>query len=112
MFFGQIPQKTPGFKRFFEFCPLDCHEDERMNEACRRNESVALEKLLQKYFCQLCQLPCLRKGLLLGTLEHVLSSHSVGNFNIPTDFPIFQRGRSTTNQLNNAMLMGQHPPGS
>ena len=48
MFFGQIPQKTPGFKRFFEFCPLDCHEDERMNEACRRNESVALEKLLQQ----------------------------------------------------------------
>ena len=38
---------------------------------------------------------------LVGGLEHFLFFHSVGNFIIPTDFRsvIFQRGRSTTNQL-------------
>ena len=38
---------------------------------------------------------------LVGGLEHFLFFHSVGNFIIPTDFHsiIFQRGRSTTNQL-------------
>ena len=37
---------------------------------------------------------------LVGGLEHVLFSHSVGNFIIPTDELTFlQRGRYTTNQL-------------
>ena len=34
------------------------------------------------------------RSLLVGGLEHVLFSHSVGNVIIPTDFHIFQRGRS------------------
>ena len=36
-------------------------------------------------------------NILVGGLEHVLFSHISGVF-IPTDFHIFQRGRSTTNQ--------------
>ena len=36
--------------------------------------------------------------MLVGDLEHVLCFHSVGNFIIPTDFHMFQRGRYTTNQ--------------
>ena len=36
---------------------------------------------------------------LVGGLEHEFYFfHSVGNFIIPTDFHIFQRGRYTTNQ--------------
>jgi len=39
--------------------------------------------------------------LLVGGLEHFLFFHSFGNFIIPTDDSsiIFQRGRSTTNQI-------------
>ena len=37
---------------------------------------------------------------MVGGLEDVLFFSSIGNFIIPTDFHIFQRGRSTTNQLN------------
>ena len=36
---------------------------------------------------------------LVGSLEHVLFFHSVGNFIIPADFHIVQRGGSTTNQV-------------
>ena len=36
--------------------------------------------------------------LLVGGLEHVLFSHILGII-IPTDFHIFQRGRSTTHQV-------------
>ena len=35
---------------------------------------------------------------LVGGLEHVLLFHILGVI-IPTDFHIFQRGRSTTNQI-------------
>ena len=37
--------------------------------------------------------------ILVGAVEQVLFFHSVGNFTIPTDFQIFQRGFSTTNQI-------------
>ena len=36
---------------------------------------------------------------LVGGLEHFFNFPYIGNFIIPTDFHIFQRGRSTTNQL-------------
>ena len=36
---------------------------------------------------------------LVGGLEHVLFFHILGIIT-PTDFHIFQRGRSTTNQIN------------
>ena len=36
---------------------------------------------------------------LVGGFKHFfMTFHSVGNVMIPTDFHIFQRGRSTTNQ--------------
>ena len=38
---------------------------------------------------------------LVGGLEHEFYDFPyIGNFIIPTDFHIFQRGRSTTNQYN------------
>ena len=40
----------------------------------------------------------LKQVILVGGLEHFLFFHSVGNVVIPTDFHIFQRGGSTTNQ--------------
>ena len=36
--------------------------------------------------------------LVTGTMEWILTFHSVGNFIIPIDFHVFQRGGSTTNQ--------------
>jgi len=38
-------------------------------------------------------------NFLVGGLEHVFIFPYIGNFIIPTDFHIFQRGGSTTNQL-------------
>ena len=68
--------------RFFEFCPLDCHEDEKMNEACRRNDSVALEKLLQKDGSAPLRLAERATGWWFGTF---LFSYILGII-IPTDY--------------------------
>ena len=47
---------------------------------------------------QLDCIPIISHNYLLGGLEHFLFFHRLGII-IPTDFHIFQRGRSTTNQL-------------
>ena len=62
---------------------------------------IALARTVASEFLRVSQI-----SYLVGGLEHFLFSHIFGII-IPVDFHIFQRGRSTTNQLILELGIGQ-----